>query len=356
MEEIDISQLLNYYKSKIIYIVFAMAIAFCLSSIYVNKFRVPEYTSSTTILLNQANSNTAISSTDVNLNKSLVTTYSEIIRSKRVLRQTIEELNLDKSFSKLYSQIAVSSVNDTSIIRISVTDENAELAAAIANNIAGVFTKEIVDIYKIENISIIDTAEESETPSSASITKIVGIATIAGAFVAVAAIFLIFYFDTTIKNEEDIEKATGLPVIGLVPISREKVKASQHRKYYKDLAKKHMSDIEAPLLPIEKEIVEVDEEDEDIKRMMSKNQVDIKVTKSDAKKSSSDVKKRVVKDDIDDKETRKRVAKPVPIDVDEIENQKRPVKVSSIDDDFENTKVLATRTRKKYYDKSNLDE
>lgn len=345
MEEIDISQLLNYYKSKIIYIVFAMAIAFCLSSIYVNKFRVPEYTSATTILLNQANSS-AVSSQDISRDRQLVTTYSEIIKSKRVLRQTIEELNLDKSFGQLYSQIAVSAVSDTSIIRISVTDENAELAAAIANNIAGVFTKEIVDIYKIENISIIDTAEESETPSSASITKIVGIATIAGAFVAVAAIFLVFYFDTTIKNEEDIEKATGLPVIGLVPISREKVKASQHRKYYKDLAKKHMSDIEAPLLPIEKEIVEVDDEDEDIKRMMAKNQVDIKVTKSDVKKSSSDVKK----------ETRKRVAKPVPIELDEIETQKKPVKIEPIDDDFDNTKVLATRTRKKYYDKSNLDE
>ncbi|MDE5630004.1 MAG: hypothetical protein K2I70_00240, partial [Bacilli bacterium] len=316
------------------------------SSIYVNKFRVPEYTSATTILLNQANSNTAISSTDVNLNKSLVTTYSEIIRSKRVLRQTIEELNLDKSYGKLYSQISVSSVNDTSIIRISVTDEDAELAAAIANNIAGVFTKEIVDIYKIENISIIDTAEESENPSSASITKIVGVATVAGAFVAAVAIFLMFYFDTTVKNEEDIEKVTGLPVIGLVPISREKVKASQHRKYYKDLAKKHMSDIEAPLLPIEKEIVEVDDEDEDIKRMMSKNQVDIKVTKADTKKSSGDAKK----------ETRKRVAKPVPIEVDEIETQKKPVKIENIEDDFDNTKVLATRTRKKYYDKSNLDE
>lgn len=356
MEEIDISQLINYYKSKLIYIVFAMAIAFCLSSIYVNKFRVPEFTSSTTILLNQANSNNAISASDISINKSLVSTYSEIIKSKRVLRQTIEELNLAYSYGELYAKIAVGEVTDTSIIRISVTDEDSELAAAIANNIAGVFTKEIVDIFKIENISIIDTAEVSDSPSSASITKIVGIATIAGAFVAVAAIFLIFYFDTTIKNEEDIEKATGLPVIGLVPISREKVKASQHRKYYKDLAKKHMSDIEAPLLPIEKEIVEVDDEDEDIKRMMSKNQVDIKITKNDAKKTTSETRKKVAKDDSETKETRKRVAKPVPIDVDEIETQKRPVKVEPLEDDLENTKVLATRTRKKYYDKSNLDE
>ena len=72
MEEIDISQLLNYFKSKIIYILFAMSIAFCLSSIYVNRFRVPEFTSYTTILLNQANENQTISATDINLNNSLI--------------------------------------------------------------------------------------------------------------------------------------------------------------------------------------------------------------------------------------------------------------------------------------------
>ena len=64
MEEIDIGQLLGYFKSKIIYIIFAMSIAFCLSSIYVNKFRVPEYTSYTTILLNKTNESTAITSSD----------------------------------------------------------------------------------------------------------------------------------------------------------------------------------------------------------------------------------------------------------------------------------------------------
>ena len=67
MEELDITQLFNYFKSKIIYIIFATSIFFCLSSIYVNKFRVPKYTSETTILLNQANENSAINTSDINI-------------------------------------------------------------------------------------------------------------------------------------------------------------------------------------------------------------------------------------------------------------------------------------------------
>lgn len=234
MEELDITQLFNYFKSKIIYIFFAASIFFCLSSIYVNKFRVPKYTSETTILLNQANENAAINTSDINLNKSLVTTYGEIIKSKRVLNQVIEKLNLDLTYKKLNSMVSVGEITDTSIISIKVTDEDNELACSIANEIADVFASEIVSIYKIENISTIDKAEVSEIPSSASTLKIVSIGTLLGAVLSVMIIFISFYFDNTIKDEEKIESITNLPVIGVVPISS-RVKNGHHEKHEEEL-------------------------------------------------------------------------------------------------------------------------
>lgn len=260
MEEIDISQLIGYFKSKVIYIIFVMSISFCLSSIYVNRFRIPEYTSFTTILLNQSNESSAINSTDVTLNKSLVSTYNEIIKSKRVLSQVINELSLEYDYEKLVSKISVGEVNDTSIIKISVTDPDTKLAADIANSIAEIFSKEIVDIYNIENISIIDAAEVTNVASSTSTLKIITLATFLGGFLAAAGIFVVYYFDTTLKNEEDIEKATGLPVIGIVPISREKIKGSVHRKYYEELAKKHKTQ---EILPVEREIRKLDNYEEE---------------------------------------------------------------------------------------------
>ena len=238
MEEIDISQLLEYFKTKIVYIIFAMALAFCLSALYVYQFRVPEYTSYTTVLLTQ--SGESINANDLNMNNSLVSNYSEIIKSKRVLNQVIENLDLDYKFAELQSKVVVAEVNDTDLIKISVTDEDNELAAIIANDIADVFVKEIPIIYGTQNISIIDTAEVSEVPSSASAMKIIAIVTLAGAFIAVGVIFVVFYFDTTVKNEEEIEKITGLPVIGVIPASRERIKGSQHRKYFENVAKKNI--------------------------------------------------------------------------------------------------------------------
>lgn len=238
MEEIDISQLLDYFKSKIVYIIFAMALAFAASAIYVYNFRVPEYTSYTTVLLTQ--SGESINANDLNMNNSLVSNYSEIIKSKRVLKQVISNLNLDYEFGQLQGKIVVGEVNDTDLIKISVTDADAELAADIANEIADVFSKEIPIIYGTQNTSIIDVAEVSKVASSASALKIILIVTLAGAFVAVGVVFVIFYFDSTIKNEEEIERLTGLPVIGIIPLSRERIKASQHRKFYDNVAKKNI--------------------------------------------------------------------------------------------------------------------
>ena len=252
MEEIDISQLLDYFKSKIVYIIFAMALAFAASAIYVYNFRVPEYTSYTTVLLTQ--SGESINANDLNMNNSLVSNYSEIIKSKRVLKQVISNLNLDYEFGQLQGKIVVGEVNDTDLIKISVTDADAELAADIANEIADVFSKEIPIIYGTQNTSIIDAAEVSKVASSASALKIILIVTLAGAFVAVGVVFVIFYFDSTIKNEEEIERLTGLPVIGIIPLSRERIKASQHRKFYDNVAKKNIK-LE------QKEVVKLDVEE-----------------------------------------------------------------------------------------------
>ena len=51
------------------------------------------YSSYTTVVLaQQANSNSAITQSDITVNQKLVSTYSEIVKSKLVLQQTIDQL------------------------------------------------------------------------------------------------------------------------------------------------------------------------------------------------------------------------------------------------------------------------
>lgn len=222
MEEINIKDLLNYFISKLWLILLIMILVLTLGYVYLFVYKVPKYESYTTLVLTRisqdSNSNSAITSNDLSLNQKLVSTYREIIKSKLVLEEVIDELDLDYDFPELYDQVVVTSVQDTEIIKISVSSRDSEEASSIANAIAEKFTDHIVDIYNIENISIIEEAEPASEPYNVDFTKHTIIYVLLGFILSFGLVFLTYYFDKTIRDEEDIEKLIGLPVLGIVPV------------------------------------------------------------------------------------------------------------------------------------------
>lgn len=67
------------------------------------------------------------------------------------------------------------------------------------------------------NISIVDRAEKPGTPSSPQVLLNVGLASLIGLASGIGLALLREYVDDTLKSAEDIERATGLPVLGVVP-------------------------------------------------------------------------------------------------------------------------------------------
>lgn len=217
MEEINLNELLNYFWTKKILIIVCFIVSLYGGIMYSTVFQKPMYKSYTTLLLTPENKESTITNSDITLNRNLVDTYREIIKSKKILNTVIENLDLDYTYSMINRHVSVESVNETEIIKISVTDENKWLAMYIANEIATVFKTEVVKIYKLENIAIIDTAELSNSPYNINTAKQVLISGVLGLAVGFGIAFVIYYFDTTIKSAEDIEKKIGLPVIGSIP-------------------------------------------------------------------------------------------------------------------------------------------
>ena len=89
MEEIDIKDFLNYLKEKILYIIASVLLFIIIVLVYSIFIKVPKYSTYTTIALVKANDNTTYNQSDYSLNKGLVTTYSVIVKSKKVLDTTL---------------------------------------------------------------------------------------------------------------------------------------------------------------------------------------------------------------------------------------------------------------------------
>lgn len=218
MEEFNIMEFLKYYLNKLAFVLIFILIGLVVSYFYTFYMQVPVYRSQTSLVLtNNDSSNTTITQNDININKNLVSTYREIIKSRRILDEVIDNLDLEIGYKELSSQVEVSSVNDTELILISVYNEDNVLAKAVADDIASVFKKEITDIYNIENVSIIDKALVSEDPYNVSVLKQFVIGAGVGFILSSIIIVVLFYMDDTVKTEEDIEKKLELSVLGAVP-------------------------------------------------------------------------------------------------------------------------------------------
>ena len=218
MEEINLEELFYYFRNKISWIIIAIILAIGIGNTFTILTRTPMYKSSTTmVLVNENKDSSTYNTTEQQLNKNLVGTYSEIIKSRMILETVISNLKLDYTSSELASNISVDAVDDTEIIKVSVSDANAKEATSIANEIAKVFMEKIQKIYNLNNVSIIDKAEDSIAPYNVNYLKDNAIYILVGLVLSCGTIFIFFYFDTTIKSSEEIESKLGLNVIGSVP-------------------------------------------------------------------------------------------------------------------------------------------
>lgn len=223
MEELDLKELFSMFWTRKVHIILITLIFMVIGAIYSYVFVTPKYMSYTTLLLatssEDTNKSSTITTTDITLYNNLVSTYSELIRSKSVLIPVINNLNINKTEDALKEAITVSARKNTQIIEIDVIDSNPTEAKIIADEIAKVFMTQVSDIYKINNVHVVDEAEIATTPYNINHVKDIVMFAFIGLVVACIYVILANMLDTTVKTKEDVEKKLGLTVLTIIPLN-----------------------------------------------------------------------------------------------------------------------------------------
>lgn len=234
MEEIDLKELFRIFWEKKSTIILLIAIFMVVGFIYSSFIVVPNYKSSTKLILAQsttsANGSTSgITTTDITLNSKLVSTYSTIVKSDGVIRKVISNLDIDDSEQSIRQNVSVSAEEDTEIIRITVTNTEPEKAAKIANEMAKVFMARVKELYNLENVQTLDPAEPNEIPANINHTKTIIIFGAIGLILAAGYIFILFMLDNSIKSGDDVEKCAHVPVLASIPVYEPEAQAAAAR-------------------------------------------------------------------------------------------------------------------------------
>lgn len=210
--ELTLEDIFMMLKKRWWLIVSFVVIGMAASGVYTVLTYTPVYSTYTTILVNRYDSmNGMISSNDYSLNNDLISTFQGVINSNSSKEKIAEQLG----FQNLGS-ISISSVAN-SIIKISVTHANGDMAVQVANTTAKVFQEMIKEMMYDLDSSILDEAQSSYISNGMNLSKKVMIGAILGGMISVGICFIREYLNKTFKSQKEVTRVLDVPVIGIIP-------------------------------------------------------------------------------------------------------------------------------------------
>ena len=226
IQTISIFDIISLLLSKCFWIILAGILVATGIGIYTKYAIDPTYESYVTMsVFNRTLSdNNNISSSEVTASEKLATTYTVILKSNTVLSAVIDTLkedpkyaDLDISLKDLKNYTNITTVNNTQILKITITTTDPVLSADIANTFASV-SPEIMEVtFPVGGVKNLDGGEVKNTPVAPSLSKNCIIGFMLGALLLSAVYIIRMLLDTTIHEAEDMEKITTLPLLGTIP-------------------------------------------------------------------------------------------------------------------------------------------
>ena len=220
--EIDLVELLYYFRSKILWIISAFIIGAVGMGLITYSFITPKYEANSKIYMVSASSD-----------------YAELLKTRPIFEDVIKNLELDYTYEELLEMVTITTVNDTRILQVTVESPDAEEAMRVANELADQSVSKLPDLMDTSTPNIAEYAIKAENPSSPSYT----INIMAGALVLMLLVLAVLTFnyvtDDTFKSAEDVESAFGIMPLTVIPesdigeLSEKKEKEGRKRSRFK---------------------------------------------------------------------------------------------------------------------------
>jgi len=139
------------------------------TSLTVSYLSVPQYQAKARFIITPNASLTTgqevISGMNSLNNRTLVTTYAEVMNSERIINDSLLSLGLDSSILEDYTYLAVV-LPDTTVLEINVTGPVPDVAMTLANTIGTVTIEYMRSVNRIYDLNFLDIATIPEIPVS----------------------------------------------------------------------------------------------------------------------------------------------------------------------------------------------
>ncbi len=216
-DELDLGQLFSFYLSRLPLLIIAVIVGALIAGAY-TYFLVPDkYTATSKMYMVSASSDAVVNLSDLNLGSSLSNDYVELMKSRPVLEDVIDKLELPYNYEQVLGMISLGVVNNTRIVQISAVSTDPHEAMNIANQVARTAKVQLPKVMEAPSPTIVEDAVLPVRRSSPSLSRNVIIGALALLVVVIAILTVLYLQDDTIKSSEDMEKKLGIMPLAVIP-------------------------------------------------------------------------------------------------------------------------------------------
>ena len=140
-----------------------------------------------------------------------------LLKNRTTLERLIDETGVDYTWEDIYDMIESGPVNETEVMRVTVTCKDPYEAEKIANGIAVVLPQRVAEIVEGASMEVVDSAIADPEKVAPSISMYTAVGFVVGALLSVAFLIVTVLMDNTVHDEEYVIKMYDYPILAKVP-------------------------------------------------------------------------------------------------------------------------------------------
>ena len=225
---INILEYLNEIKKNCRNIAIITLSFILIASIYTTFFIKQDYEATVKVFIGKQkfkNVMETYNNEEITLYQRLITTYSEVIKSKKLINKSINESKINSlkevdekiEYGSVIGDLTVNPLTDTQIIELKYISKNPQQSY----NLIYSMTKNLIayskELYPTVNIKVLEQVNVNSGALMSKRIMIMSIAFIFGLIVSIGGVIMMMYFNNTFKNKESLEEELGLAVLGTIP-------------------------------------------------------------------------------------------------------------------------------------------
>lgn len=236
LDFISLEEIYLIIKKKLHLLIIIPLITTIFSFIFTFYIIKPQYSVYTKVFVGKAETQDHVenyNNDDVQMYFNLLKTYSEIVKTNKLVSAALSNYNINISPSDALSHLSCIPTSDTQILIIKYQSSDKELAGRVVTAVTSEFIKTAEDLIPNGTVKVVEDVIIPVHPTKPNKILNLSIGLFLGIGISSAIIFLQEFLDNTFKNKEKLKRITSLSVLGSIPdeflIGRNKKRRSRRK-------------------------------------------------------------------------------------------------------------------------------